>query len=48
MKRGFPVRRLVAGLAILFLIDRKGVIAFSAVGAVTPERLRKEIPKVVK
>ncbi len=38
----------VSGTPALFLIDRKGVITFSVVGAVTAERLRKEIAKVVE
>lgn len=35
----------VAGTPALFLIDKKGVISYSVVGAVTPEQLRKEIEK---
>jgi peroxiredoxin len=38
----------VAGTPALFLIDREGNIAYSAVGAVTGEQLRKEIEKVAK
>jgi len=38
----------VAGTPAIFLIDRKGVISFSAVGAVTGEQLKAEIGKVVK
>jgi len=38
----------VAGTPAIFLIDRKGVISFSAVGAVTPERLKAEIEKVIR
>jgi len=38
----------VSGTPALFVIDRKGVITFSTVGAVTAEQLRKEISKVVK
>ncbi len=37
----------VAGTPALFLIDRKGSISFSVVGAVTPQTLRKEIEKVI-
>jgi len=35
----------VAGTPALFIIDKKGVISYSVVGAVTPEQLRKEIQK---
>ena len=38
----------VAGTPALFLIDKKGVIAFSNVGAVTGEQLKAEIGKVLK
>ena len=38
----------VAGTPALFVVDRKGVIAFGTVGAVTVEQLRSEISKVVK
>ena len=38
----------VSGTPALFVVDRKGVIAFSLVGTVTVEQLRKEISKVVK
>jgi peroxiredoxin len=38
----------VAGTPAVFLIDRNGVISFSAVGAVTTEQLKAEIVKVVK
>lgn len=38
----------VAGTPALFLIDKNGVVAFSAVGAVTGEQLKAEIGKVVK
>lgn len=38
----------VAGTPALFLVDRKGVISFSLVGAVTADKLRKEIEKVLK
>jgi len=38
----------VAGTPALFVIDRKGVISYSHVGAVTPEQLKTEIGKVVK
>jgi len=37
----------VAGTPALFLIDKKGVISYSVVGAVTPQTLRKEIEKVI-
>jgi len=38
----------VGGTPALFLVDRKGVVAFSVVGAVTGEQLKAEIGKVVK
>ena len=38
----------VAGTPAVFLIDKKGVISFSAVGAVTGEQLKAEIGKVIK
>jgi len=38
----------VAGTPALFLIDRKGVITFSAVGAVADEKLRKELESATK
>ncbi len=38
----------VAGTPALFLVDRKGIITYSVVGAVTADRLKKEIEKVVK
>jgi peroxiredoxin len=38
----------VAGTPATFLIDKKGVISFSTVGAVTAEQLKTEIGKVVK
>ncbi len=38
----------VAGTPALFLVDRKGRIAYSAVGAVTEPQLRAEIEKVAK
>lgn len=38
----------VAGTPAIFLIDKKGMISFSSVGAVTPEQLKAEIAKVVK
>ncbi|MBI5418639.1 MAG: redoxin domain-containing protein [Deltaproteobacteria bacterium] len=38
----------VAGTPALFLIDKKGVVAFSAVGTVAPPQLKKEIEKVVQ
>lgn len=38
----------VAGTPALFLIDKKGVVAFSNVGAVTGEQLKAEIGKVLK
>lgn len=38
----------VSGTPALFVIDRKGVITFSMVGAVTAEQLRNEISEVVK
>ncbi len=38
----------VAGTPALFLIDRKGVVAFNAVGAVTAAQLRGEIDKVAQ
>lgn len=36
----------VAGTPALFLVDKKGTVAFSAVGAVKVDQLRKEIQKV--
>lgn len=38
----------VGGTPALFLVDKKGAIAYSAVGAVTEPQLRAEIEKVVK
>jgi len=38
----------VAGTPALFLIDKQGVVAFSAVGAVTGEQVKAEIGKVLK
>lgn len=38
----------VAGTPALFIVDKKGVIAFTTVGAVTPAALRAEIEKAVK
>jgi len=38
----------VAGTPALFLIDKQGVVAFSAVGAVTGEQVKAEIGKVVQ
>ncbi|MBI5341850.1 MAG: TlpA family protein disulfide reductase [Deltaproteobacteria bacterium] len=38
----------VAGTPALFLVDRKGVISFSVVGAVTADKLKKEIEKALK
>jgi len=38
----------VAGTPALFIVDRKGTIAYSAVGAVTEAQLRTEIEKAVK
>jgi peroxiredoxin len=38
----------VSGTPALFLIDKQGTIAFSAVGAVTGDQLKAEIGKVVK
>jgi len=38
----------VAGTPALFIIDRKGMISYSVVGAVTPDQLRKEIDKILK
>jgi peroxiredoxin len=38
----------VAGTPATFLVDKKGVISFSTVGAVTGEQLKTEIEKVVK
>lgn len=37
----------VAGTPAMFLIDKSGNISFSAVGAVTGDKLKKEIEKVV-
>ncbi len=37
----------VAGTPALFIIDKKGVISYSVVGAVTPEQLREEIQKAI-
>ncbi len=38
----------VSGTPALFVIDRKGIVTFSTVGVVTPDRLRKEISKAVE
>lgn len=38
----------VAGTPALFVVDKEGMITFSAVGAVTGEQLKKEIDKVAK
>ena len=38
----------VAGTPALFLIDKKGIIAYSNVGAVTGEQMKAEIEKVLK
>lgn len=38
----------VAGTPALFIIDKKGAIAYSAVGAVTEPQLRAEIEKAIK
>jgi peroxiredoxin len=38
----------VAGTPALFIVDRKGIIAYSTVGSVTADMLRKEIEKVMK
>ncbi|HQT97771.1 MAG: TlpA family protein disulfide reductase [Desulfobacteria bacterium] len=38
----------VAGTPAIFLIDKRGVVAFSNVGAVTGERMKAEIGKVLK
>ena len=38
----------VAGTPALFLVDRKGTITYSVVGAATADRLKKEIEKVTK
>jgi cytochrome c biogenesis protein CcmG/thiol:disulfide interchange protein DsbE len=38
----------VAGTPAVFLVDKKGVISFSAVGVVTPEQLKAEIEKIAK
>ena len=38
----------VAGTPALFLIDKKGVVAFGALGAVTGEQVKAEIAKVLK
>lgn len=38
----------VAGTPALFLVDKRGVVAFSVVGAVTGEQLKAEIGKVLK
>ena len=38
----------VAGTPAVFLVDRKGVVAFSTVGAVTAEQLKAEIGKALK
>jgi len=38
----------VAGTPALYLIDKHGVIAFSNVGAVTGEKMKAEIEKVLK
>lgn len=38
----------VAGTPALFLIDRKGIVSFRALGAVTMDQLRKEVEKAIK
>jgi len=38
----------VGGTPALFIVDKKGMIAYSAVGAVTEPQLRAEIEKVAK
>ncbi len=38
----------VAGTPALFLVDRKGTVAFSAVGAVKADQLMKDIEKITK
>lgn len=38
----------VAGTPALFIIDKKGIISYSAVGAVSAPALRKEIEKAIK
>jgi hypothetical protein len=38
----------VAGTPAIFLVNKKGVISYSTVGAVTPDQLKSEIEKVVK
>ena len=38
----------VAGTPALFVIDKKGIISYAAVGAVTPAALKAEIEKAVK
>jgi peroxiredoxin len=38
----------VAGTPAMFLVEKSGTIAFSAVGAVTGEKLKAEIEKVAK
>ena len=38
----------VAGTPALFIVNKKGVISFSTVGAVTGDQLKAEIEKVVK
>ena len=38
----------VAGTPALFLIDRRGIVAYGNVGAVTGEKLKAEIGKILK
>ncbi len=38
----------VAGTPALFIIDKKGLISFRVIGAVTADQLRKEIEKAIK
>jgi peroxiredoxin len=38
----------VAGTPAIFLVNKKGVISYSTVGAVTQDQLKSEIEKVVK
>jgi peroxiredoxin len=38
----------VAGTPALFIIDKKGAVAFTALGALTGKQLKEEIEKVVK
>ena len=38
----------VAGTPALFLIDRRGIVAYANVGAVTGEKLKAEIGKILK